>query len=242
MRLAVISDIHGNLTALEAVISDLDKTSPDLVIHAGDLAANGCRPAQVIDQIRELGCQGVQGNTDEMLWVPERLAELERRAPKIKNLLHILFNSIAPVTREMIGEERINWLRALPLEWHCETLLVLHASPGDLWQAPMPDCGDAQLIETYGGCRAAIIVYGHIHRPYIRLLPELTVANCGSVGLPYDGDRRASYILVEDGRPTVRRVQYDVESEIKYLLASNYPCADWLAAILREGRYTPPFK
>jgi len=68
MRLAVISDIHGNLTALEAVIADLKTVEVDLVAHGGDLVANGARPAQVIDIIRELGWPGVCGNTDEMLW------------------------------------------------------------------------------------------------------------------------------------------------------------------------------
>lgn len=67
MRVAVISDVHGNLTALAAVLADLRDTSPDLVVHAGDLAANGSSPAEVIDVIRDLKWPGVHGNTDEML-------------------------------------------------------------------------------------------------------------------------------------------------------------------------------
>ena len=73
MRLAVISDIHGNLTALEAVLKDLAVTSPDLVVHGGDLVLNGSSPAEVVDLVRTLGWPGVVGNTDELLWNPERL-------------------------------------------------------------------------------------------------------------------------------------------------------------------------
>jgi diadenosine tetraphosphatase ApaH/serine/threonine PP2A family protein phosphatase len=83
-------------------------------------------------------------------------------------------------------------------------------------------------------------VYGHIHRPYVRSLPGLTVANSGSAGSPYDGDPRASYLLVEEGRAEIRRVEYDVERECKELIASGYPQAAWLAEIRRKGAYVPP--
>jgi putative phosphoesterase len=239
MRIAIVSDIHGNLTALEAVISDLKQTSPDLVLHGGDLAANGHRSAEVIDRIRELEWAGVHGNTDQMLWAPETLAEVLPRAPKIRCLLDVLFNSIAPATRDLLGENRLEWLRKLPREWRSRELLLLHASPNNLWQAPMPDCDQAGLAQTYGGCGAAMVVYGHIHRPYVRRLPHLVVANSGSAGTSYDGDARAAYLLIEDTNITIRRVEYDVESEVKDLLASNYPNAAWLAEIRRRGQYVP---
>ncbi len=100
MRLAIVSDIHGNLTALEAVIADLKTASPDLVVHGGDLAASGNRPAEVVDRIRELGWPGVVGNTDEMLWVPEQFDRQMERAAKLRVLLEILFHEFAPATRE----------------------------------------------------------------------------------------------------------------------------------------------
>lgn len=81
MRLAILSDIHGNLTALEAVLADLETIGVDLVVHGGDLVANGARPAPVTDIIRGLAWPGVCGNTDEMLWQPDLLAELESKAP-----------------------------------------------------------------------------------------------------------------------------------------------------------------
>ncbi len=69
MRLAVVADIHGNLTALEAVVESLKADRPDLVVQAGDMAVNGPRPGEVVDLVRSLGWRGVIGNTDEMLWV-----------------------------------------------------------------------------------------------------------------------------------------------------------------------------
>jgi predicted phosphodiesterase len=86
MRVAVVSDIHGNLTALDAVIADIRRAGADVVVHGGDLVSGGPRPAEVIDRIRDVGWPGVYGNTDEMLWRPDRMsARLEaavvRRRP-----------------------------------------------------------------------------------------------------------------------------------------------------------------
>jgi len=240
MRLAVLSDIHGNLPALEAVISDLKTVSPDIVLHGGDLIASGHRPIEVLDRIRDVGWTGVLGNTDEMLWTPENLGELAKRAPKLDRLLQILFNEFAPATRNLIGEERLRWLRTLPREWRNDGIALVHASPGDLWQAPMPESDPRQLIETYSSLQTAVVVYGHIHRPYIRELPGLVIANSGSVGMPYDGDNRASYLLITDRQVTIRRVEYDVEAEVRELLISGYPHAAWLAEIRRHGKYLPP--
>src|SRR5919109_5091841 len=211
MRLAIISDIHGNLTALEAVVADIDRQSPDLVLHGGDLALIGPRPAEVIDRLRELEWPGVLGNTDQALFDASVQDEQERRAPGLVDWLRVLFGSLTPWARERIGGERAGWLRALPTETRRDALLLLHAAPGDLWRAPMPDASDSELLDTYGGLDADIVVYGHIHRPYVRSLPAVRVANSGSVGLPYDGDPRASYLLLEDGVPSIRRGDYDNE-------------------------------
>src|SRR5262245_10452287 len=92
---------------------------------------------------------------------------------------------------------------------------------------------------TYGG-DAATVVYGHVHRPFVRSLPGLTVANSGSVGLPWDGDARAAYVLVDGGRPRIRRVAYDLERAGRDLAASGFPLAGWLERTQREARFTRP--
>src|SRR5215470_16026288 len=99
MRVAVLSDIHANLTALDAVIADLRTTAPDLVVHGGDLMAGGPRPAEVIDRIRELNWPGVLGNTDEMLWMPHRLTET-LHAPHLHRLRDLVLSDTIPRTLE----------------------------------------------------------------------------------------------------------------------------------------------
>jgi predicted phosphodiesterase len=116
----------------------------------------------------------------------------------------------------------------------------MHAAPGNLWEAPMPDAEDDALRSTYGGLEAGLVVYGHIHRPFVRIMRGLTVANSGSVGLPYDGDRRLSYLLIEEGVPAVRRVAYDLEREAHDLADSGHPLGAWLAEVQRKGRFSPP--
>ena len=240
MRIAVVSDIHGNWTALQAVIADLEVVGVDLVVPGGDLVASGSRPADVVDLIRHLGWPGVIGNTDEMLWAPERLAELATKDPQRQSLREVLFNEIAPWTRASIGDDRLQWLRSLPTQWRRDEMAVLHASPDDLWSAPLPDAPDDELESTYRGLGVPLVVYGHIHRPYVRTLPHLVLANSGSVSLSYDEDPRAAYVLINDGTPAIRRVEYDVEEEIEGLAERHYPYHEWLAAILGSGKYVPP--
>jgi putative phosphoesterase len=239
MRLAIISDIHGNLMALEAVVADIERRGVDRVVHGGDLALAGCRPAEVIDRVRELEWPGIVGNTDELLWRSEQRTVQERNAPKLRDLLRLLFDEYAPATREMLGEERIAWLRRLPTEYREDELALVHASPGDLWRAPQPDAEDAELSATYGPYNAQLAAYGHIHRPYVRRLDGLTVANSGSVGSPFDHDPRASYLLVSSTDVEVVRVEYDVEREAATLLHSRYPDAARIAEMLRQGRFLP---
>jgi hypothetical protein len=222
------------------VIADIERESPDLVVCGGDVALMGSQPAEVVDRIRELRWAGAVGNTDEVLWRPEERSRQQARAPKLGPLLKLMFEDYAPATVELLGEDRLAWLRELPSELEAGGVLLMHAAPGDLWRAPMPDAGDGELAATYGSCNAARVVYGHIHRPYVRDAGTVTVANSGSVGLPWDSDPRAGYLMVEDGRPRVVRVEYDVEREADLLLRSSYPDAARLAEMRRQGRFLRP--
>ena len=238
MRLAIISDIHGNRTALAAVLTDLKQVSPDLVIHGGDLAS-GSHDAEIVDQIRSLGWPGVVGNTDEMLWKPERLTQIGAQSPAIKRLLDALADRI-PVMRTSLGDKRVQWLQSLPLRYANEFVTVVHAGPDDCWQSPMLEATDEELESVYGPLHAPIVVYGHIHRPFIRRLKSFVVANSGSVSLAYDGDRRAKYILIDGQEVGIRRVEYDIEKAIDDLKRSGLPDAAWIIHVLRAGRYSPP--
>jgi putative phosphoesterase len=242
MRIAILSDVHGNRTALEAVLADIRDQSPDLVLHGGDLADSGSSPIEVLDQIRDLHLPGVCGNTDEMLIRPKALEDFAAQS-KAPPALWDHIRAIAAATRVVLGQQRLDWLRTLPLAIEHPAIALVHARPGDCWRAPAADATDADLKAVYAPLNQPIVVYGHTHVPGIRRLsvplPRLVI-NTGSVGLPYDGDPRASYLLLDNEIPTLRRVEYDLEKELRLLAMCGLPGAAWTAAMLRATAPTMP--
>jgi predicted phosphodiesterase len=239
MRIAIVSDIHGNRTAFEAVLEDLKQTSPDLVLHGGDLADAGASPKEIVDCIRDLGWPGVVGNTDEMLSMPETLERFAKQTPSMQPLLPAI-REMAKASREALGEERLAWLRVLPrIQTHGPVALV-HASLESPWRSPMPEASDAELESVYSPLGQPFAVYGHVHRSFIRNLSGITVINTGSVSLSYDGDRRASYLLLDGAQPSIRRVEYDVDRELKALADRGLPHSGWVAKILSSGSFQMP--
>jgi predicted phosphodiesterase len=244
MRIAILSDIHGNRTAFEAVLADLQQTSPDLILHGGDLADAGASPVEIVDRIRDLGWKGVVGNTDEMLFRPESLEEFASQSSAPPSLWTAI-RQMAAATRAMLGEERVAWLRGLARIQTQDPMALVHGSPESPWRAPPPEATEAELESVYRPLNQPIAVYAHIHRPYIRSVPspqvrQRLVANTGSVSLSYDGDRRASYLLLDGHNPTIRRVDYDVEKELKALSSCGLPHADWIAKSLHTGFFQMP--
>jgi len=234
MRIAIVSDIHGNRTAFEAVLADLRQTAPDLILHGGDLADGGASPVEIVDRIRDLGWQGVVGNTDETVFRPESLEEFASQSSAPPSLWAAV-REMAAATREALGEERIAWLRGLPLRRIHGPMALVHASPETSWRAPAHTASDAELESVYAPLGQPIAIYGHIHRSYVRSVSGMIVANTGSVSLSHDGDRRAAYLLLDESRPAVRRVEYDVDREIKALYGCGFPHADWVAKILESA-------
>jgi predicted phosphodiesterase len=239
MRIAVVSDIHGNLTAFEAVLADLRQAAPDLILHGGDLAASGSSPREVVDRIRELGWTGVLGNTDEMLFSPEKLKLFAEQSPRFQPLFPVV-DEMAAFTRAELGEERLAWLRDLPPVQFVEGLALVHATPGDLWRAPLPEDTDEVLESAYGPLGRPIVVYGHIHRSFVRRTLHRTVANSGSVSLSFDGDTRAAYLVVDESEISVRRVAYNVARELDLLRHFGLPHWEWIARTLQSGAVEMP--
>ncbi|MBV9762316.1 MAG: metallophosphoesterase family protein [Acidobacteriaceae bacterium] len=239
MRVAVLSDIHANLTALEAVIADVREMSPDVVLQGGDLVGGGSSPAEVVDRVRELGWRGVFGNFDEAVARPETLEEFAKQSRAPAGIWAAVSDMTA-FTREALGGERIAWLSALPRVLIRAPVALTHASVRSAWEAPGAGATDRELEETYSPLGQALAVYGHIHQPFVRRLARLTVANSGSVSQSFDGDARTSYVLVDDGTPVIRRVEYEVEREIQAMTARGMPHADWMARTLRAARPQMP--
>jgi putative phosphoesterase len=236
MRVAVVSDIHGNLTAFEAVLADVRRCSPDLVLHGGDLADGGSSPVEIVDYIRSLGWPGVMGNTDEMLIQPDSLEEFARQSSAPPILWNVI-RQIASATRSSLGEERLAWLSELPRVKTQADFALVHATPESCWRTPPTEATDAEMEKLYGSLGRPIVIFGHTHRPFIRAIsgqPGLLI-NTGSVGLPYDGDPRASYLILDESIPSIRRVDYNVEKELKALASCGLPGADWTATMLRKS-------
>jgi putative phosphoesterase len=239
VRIAVVSDIHGNLTAFEAVLADLRETAPDLIFHGGDLSHAGASSAEIVDRVRDLGWPGVLGNTDELLFRPASLTEFSSGLPQLKSLWDVI-EEMAAAEREMLGEERLAWLRALPFQQVQGPMALVHASPESCWRSQMPDAADAELEKVYSPLGQPVAVYAHVHRAFIRPIPPMTVVNTGSISLSHDGDRRASYLLLDDFTPTIRRVEYDVDRELKSLADCELPHAEWVARILETAQPQMP--
>lgn len=259
MRVAVVADIHGNLTAFEAVLADLKETAPDLILHGGDLADSGSSPVEIIDRIRDLGWPGVVGNTDELLFRPDSLKEFAS-SPQLKSLWDAI-EEMAVGTRSRLGEERLSWLRDLPRVQNYGPMTLLHATPQSLWRAPAPEASDAELREAFANVEREIVVYGHIHRPFVRqtgtpqsvssesAIPRhgsRTFANTGSVSLSHDGDPRASYLMLDYDEQAalqtvaVRRVEYEISREVAALSVSGLPHFEWIARSIASARPQMP--
>lgn len=174
------------------------------------------------------------GNVDEMLPEPKSFTEFASQSPQLEALWNAI-GEMAAATREALGEERIAWLGALPRVQMHGPMALVHASPETTWRAPAHDAGDGTLEAVYSPLSRPVVIYGHIHRSFVRTVSGMIVANTGSVSLSYDGDARASYLLLDGSQPSIRRVEYDVASEVKALHACRYPHAAWIAKTLESA-------
>lgn len=228
MRIAILSDIHGNLMALDAVMTDIETQTPDQVWCGGDLAWGGPWASECIERVRDAGWPTVRGNTD--VWVagdPQTVTSEEDR----KELAEI-------AAAHAISDDDARWLVNLPLGHTGPSgLLLVHASPDSPFNAPGPEAHPADFAAYEG--RAQLIVYAHIHRAFVRRLKDGTiVANTGAVGFPMDG-KTASYLLVDIDAPDVtlthRRVEFDRRAGIAQAHTLGSPIADLFQKHLGEA-------
>jgi predicted phosphodiesterase len=237
MRIAIISDIHGNLIAFDAVLQDLQEQPPvDHLVIAGDLCLNGPCPRQVIERVQSLRCPVIQGNTDM-----EIVTQAPEKGEKKRNT--------AAWTREQIGQPGIHYLASLPFSHTISTptgrdLLIVHANPLNLEDAIFPNSSDAELETMLGGLDGSVdvLAFGHLHIAFIRKWRHLLLFDVGSCGIPRDEDRRASYgILTWDEhqgwQAEIHRVPYDIEAVIRQIRASGMPNPEKRVKVLVEARY-----
>lgn len=236
MRIAVISDIHGNQTALEATLDDLAQQPPvDQTIIAGDLCLNGPRPKEVLKIVNKLHCPVLQGNVD---------AEVVNEAPKKGSKKR----DVVSWTRTQIGHKGLDYLASLPFSHRVQNpkgsdLLVVHANPLDLEQAIFPTATDEALEPLLGGLEPEIgaLAFGHLHIAYTRRWHHLLLCDVGSCGLPRDEDTRASYAILtwqdNEWQAEIRRVDYNLAAVVKQLQDSGIPHVEKRIKTLTEARY-----
>jgi putative phosphoesterase len=197
--LTLLYDIHGNLPALEAVLADAGDV--DEFLLGGDYATAGAWPRETVERLKELdSATWIRGNADR--WLVER-----HDAPEP-------IDAIAARTAELLGDELVADLAELPEMTEIGDTLYCHASPRSDMESFGAEPGplDTELLE---GVQAKRVVFGHTHVQFQRSGSSgIELLNPGSVGMPWDGDHRAAYAVIDDGRVECRRVEYDWEASV----------------------------
>jgi predicted phosphodiesterase len=242
-KVAVLSDVHGNLAAREAVRKALKKERPDAVIVAGDHVMNGPDPGGVVDALREMeqtGATIVQGNTDVAV------ADFDYAAafPWFTDGVPDAHRAAAEWAHDELGDERLAWLRRLPAERRLvlddTMVLACHASPGSQTQGFDAQLDPSVVLERVSGTDARVICCGHTHLPDIRDLGWKVIVNDGSAGYVFDGDPTASWALVtiegEEVAAEIRRVEFDTMAVSNAISARGLAGDVYRAATVRTGR------
>jgi diadenosine tetraphosphatase ApaH/serine/threonine PP2A family protein phosphatase len=228
--LAILYDIHGNRPALEAVLADARARGAERWLLGGDYAAFGAWPVQCVELVRlGLGenATWIRGNWERWQAEPDAVPDAE------------VLQGAAAWVRGKLGPDRVAELSALPASVVLDDTLFVHASPASDIESfgPMPDAeGDDQLLS---GVEQRRVVFGHTHIQFHReSAGGVELVNPGSVGLPWDGDVRAAYATMDDdGRVTLRRVEYDIDAAVTALEEIGEPWTTATAARLRQARF-----
>jgi putative phosphoesterase len=243
-RIAVLGDIHGNITALEAAWKEIKRQKPDGILITGDLVMNGPRPAEVVDKVRQLEADGalvVQGNTDVAVadfdfaaafpWL-DTVPEQHRAA--------------AEWAHEQLNDEQRDYLRRLPAErrtWNDGSMvLVCHGSPGSQTNGLSADLDPSVTVERVTKTDARVIACGHTHIADVRELGRKLILNPGSCGYAFDGEASACWALLtfdDEGEPTAElfRPTYDATAVADEVSSRGLTGDVYRAATIRTGRF-----
>lgn len=234
MRIAVLSDIHGNLEALEAVVADLAGIRPDMVICLGDLVGYGPDPEAVVNRVRQLGYPCILGNHEAALAARKERERMNFQAKE---------NNIS--TANLLSPENFRYCCELPRTLTFENALFVHGSPPDSVNTYVYMLSDDDVLAIFNEDSRRLFFVGHTHELEMirqqqgeQVVRERLAAgiynlsadskyliNCGSVGQPRDRDRRSKYLLWDIGKATleVRAVEYDVARTAEKIIARGFP-------------------
>lgn len=237
MRIAVISDIHSNIQALEAVFEDIDARGIDRIICAGDLVGYAPFPNEVIEQIKSRNIPTVMGNYDDGVGFLRYICGCDYKDENAQALgeASVLW------TKQNTLPENLEFLRSLPHQLVIEAgrhkVMVVHGSPRRLNEYLHQNVEESLLQEIFAETNATILVCGHTHIPDHRNVAGRHLVNGGSVGKPKDGDPRACYVILEfsqEVKVELVRVAYDLEATAQAIIKSGLP--NEFAEMLRKGQ------
>lgn len=251
MRYALISDVHANLPALEAVLDDIRRRGDvDAVFHLGDLVGYAPWPDETVALLRERGVPGIAGNYDSTVATDYKHCGCKYEDPRQEELSHLSYEW----TRQHCSAETKRFLGRLPFRMDLRpngghqpgpTVILVHGTPTLntlYWTEDRPDSFCSKMAQMAGARPGDVICFGHTHKPWHREVEGIHFVNTGSVGRPKDGDWRAGYVILEagDGDPKIEfvRVEYDLERTMEGIRQSTLP--DDFAEYLRTGGMPKP--
>ncbi len=245
MKYALISDIHSNLPALQAVLEDIDgRDDVDAIYHLGDLVGYAPWPNEVAALIRERGIPGIAGNYDSTVATDYDHCGCKADTPHQEELSHLSYDW----TREHVSGETKRFLGELPFRLDLRVrgghkskpeVVLVHGTPTLntlYWTEDRPDSFCTKMANSAGLKEGDLIAFGHTHKPWTREVEGVRFVNTGSVGKPKDGDPRSCYVLVEAGEDDFSaefvRIEYDLDRTIEGIRESELPdeFAEQLAA------------
>jgi putative phosphoesterase len=236
MRIGLISDVHGNLPALEAALACLEQQEPDVIVCLGDVAV-GPWPRETIARLRALGCPTILGNWDA--WMADGTPPFGERAGDPRLL------EMAAFWAAELRDDDVAFLRGLEPRLQLDAggggrVLLVHGSPRSCNEPILAETPVAEVEAMLARADARVVVAGHTHVQLVRRLPRTLVVNPGSVGLPFSqwplGDGHVSpwaehglLELGDDGSLDLRlrRTPYDVDALLRFVRASGVPHAEW---------------
>ena len=246
MRYALISDIHANLPALQAVLDHVaGQRGVAATYHLGDLVGYAPWPNQTVELLRGFKVPGVAGNYDSTVGTDYEHCGCKYEDPRQEELSHVSYEW----TRQHASPRVKEYLAGLPFRIDLKplgghvarpTVILVHGTPTlntVYWTEDRPDSFCLQMATIAGAKAGDVIAFGHTHKPWHRVVEGIHFVNTGSVGRPKDGNWRAGYVLLEMVRGDVRvefvRVEYDLEAAMKGIRDSDLP--DDFADYLRAG-------
>ncbi len=237
MRYALISDVHANLPALEAVLRDIDGRGAAIAAtyHLGDLVGYAPWPDETVALIREHAIPGVNGNYDSTVALGYKHCGCKYEDPHQEALSHESFawtlGHTSTATKKYLATLPFR-IDLRPLGGHLAgpSVTLVHGTPTlntVYWTEDRPDTFCTKMAQLVGARAGDVIAFGHTHKPWHRVVDGVHFVNTGSVGRPKDGDWRAGYVLLDVSGESVRvevvRVEYDIDRAVRGIIASDLP-------------------